>query len=685
VAGLWTSSTLPEGFGNSIEVLGSGATPGVLQPGESVQVPIYYAGQQQPWGSAFSFYYNLTVTTQTNLTPIDWSSLQTGLEPPGIDPTTWSAIYPGLTAQIGSTWGDLVARFDQDASYLGRLGESVRDVSQLWQFEIRQAIGLTPVSRIASNVDFNLPAPGLQLELGQSYSPSILDRNLAGPLGVGWSLDGPWQEMLTTLSDGSVVVSGPNGLRREFQPDSRNPAHYFDQPGDHGTLVNNGDGTFTLQETDGSQTHFLADGQVDYIQDTNGNRITAGYTGGLLTRLTHSDDQSLQIAYNGAGRIVSVKDSSGRKTQFTYDSTDTFLLSVQNYDGTTQTYTYDTSSGPAANALLSVAYTTGVTQSFHYDAQGRLTDIAENNNADPISLTYGPSGEVDETNATEDRARLFFDNRGLLAKTVDPIGNAQYQSFDNNFNLVQTTDPAGRSYVYTYDSSGNVTSITDPLHNATELAYGGPFNDLTQLTDANGNVTRYGYDAHGNLVSTTYANGTISMATYDAQGDPTTTTSPNGDPISYTYNVQGQITSATFANGITDTYSYDAHGNLTQTTDPTGITAYSYDSNDRLVQVTEPNGLYLKFTYDAAGRRTSSIDQTGYRLDYGYDSLGRLASIRDGTGATIVSSSYDADGRLARKDMGNGTYTTYKYDADGQILDLINYAPKGTINSRFDY
>ncbi len=35
--------------------------------------------------------------------------------------------------------------------------------------------------------------------------------------------------------------------------------------------------------------------------------------------------------------------------------------------------------------------------------------------------------------------------------------------------------------------------------------------------------------------------------------------------------------------------------------------------------------------------------------------------------------------------MGNGTYTTYTYNADGQVLDLMNYAPSGTINSDFEY
>src|SRR5207244_3722141 len=89
--------------------------------------------------------------------------------------------------------------------------------------------------------------------------------------------------------------------------------------------------------------------------------------------------------------------------------------------------------------------------------------------------------------------------------------------------------------------------------------------------------------------------------------------------------------------------------------------------------------------YNTAGQRLSSIDQLGYTLNYRYDALGRLSAITDGTGASVVTYTYDAVGRLARKDMGNGTYTIYGYDADGQILHLVNYAPDGTINSRFDY
>ena len=34
----------PAGYSQSVQILASGATPGVLAPGESVRVPVYYAG-----------------------------------------------------------------------------------------------------------------------------------------------------------------------------------------------------------------------------------------------------------------------------------------------------------------------------------------------------------------------------------------------------------------------------------------------------------------------------------------------------------------------------------------------------------------------------------------------------------------------------------------------------------------
>jgi YD repeat-containing protein len=181
--------------------------------------------------------------------------------------------------------------------------------------------------------------------------------------------------------------SDPSGSERIFQPDSRG-SDYFSQPGDHGTLTNNFDGTFTLTEADGTQTHFLADGQVDYLQDTNGNRITAVYTNGLLTSLTHSSRQFLDISYNAAGLVTSVTDSDGRVTHYNYDSANQHLLSVTAFDGRTTSYAYDGSSNPfTQNALLSVSYPDGTHTYFNYDPQGRLDGTERDGGAEPLTFT----------------------------------------------------------------------------------------------------------------------------------------------------------------------------------------------------------------------------------------------------------------------------------------------------------
>ena len=64
--------------------------------------------------------------------------------------------------------------------------------------------------------------------------------------------------------------------QRLFRP-ARRPRHPAEPNGRHVLLA----GDPTVRSSD-----FNADGTLNYIQDTNGNRITAGYTGGRLTSLT---------------------------------------------------------------------------------------------------------------------------------------------------------------------------------------------------------------------------------------------------------------------------------------------------------------------------------------------------------------------------------------------------------------
>ncbi len=614
----------------------------------------------------------------------NWSSQQAALQPPNIGAAAWNVLFANLSTQLGTTWGDFVAILDSDAAYLGRLGADVTDVSQLWSFALQQALGFSPVSTLSSVTDDSVDAPGFAITFSRTYANSIIGRNEVGPLGLGWTLDGGWQDTLSVQSDGTVIVSEPDGLQREFQPDTR--GGYFDQTGDYGVLTANADGSFSLRELDGSVTGFNADGTVAYEQDSNGNRVTAGYTNGLLTSLTGSSGQWMDLAYSAAGRIVQVTDSNGRTTSYTYDPTNQLLVGVESYDDMMTTYSYDTGSNPATEyALTSIQFPDMSHQYFTYDDEGHLSGTSLDDGADAITYSSNAPGEISATDASGDTTQTFFNQYGLVAKTIDAVGNPTFNVYDSNYNLIATTDASDRSYVYTYDTDGNVTGVTDPLGNVTSFSYGGPDDELTKLVDANANTTNYQYDASGNLISTTYANGSVQTSSYNPLGEATQSVDQDGIVVQYGYDGAGHVTSETFSDGTQETFTYDAHGNLLTATNATGTTTYTYNSIDELTQVAQPGGLYLDFTYNAAGQRTLTVDQTGYTLEYQYDAVGRLSEITDGTGAMIVTYTYNANGELSLKQMGNGTYMTYTYDADGRIADLINYAPDGTIASQFDY
>ena len=241
---------------------------------------------------------------------------------------------------------------------------------------------------------------------------------------------------------------------------------------------------------------------------------------------------------------------------------------------------------------------------------------------------------------------------------------------------------------YTRCDCGRPTTITDQLGNLTKYTLGGPENDPTALTDANGHVTHFGYDAKGNFTTTTYADGSVDRVVDDALGNPSSLVNRRGQTITLTRNTAGQVTQETFPDSSSNSYTYDARGRLATATDSHGTTTFTYDQAGRLQRVDYPHSRWIQYTYDAAGRRSFMEDNSGFKVHYLYDAAGRLSELKDASTATetrIVLYTYDQAGRLQREDKGNGTYTTYSYDGAGRVASIVNRAPDNSINSRFDY
>jgi RHS repeat-associated protein len=681
VEGFWTSA-YPDGFSSSVQILASGATPGILGPGERVRVPVYYAGLVQPWSFTDStIEFEVQVHEAGDPTPIDWAGMSASLKPAFVSADAWPGVYASLQAIVGPTWGDYVRTLGANAAYLDRLGEAVTDVGQLWAFAMQQAIGLPAVPTLATATDASMPTPGLALSFGRSYGSTITERYQVGPFGRGWSA--PWQTSLAQFADGTIVVLGSGNTQRRFQPDSRTPGAYFAQAGDTGTLKVVGGG-YELTNPDGKVTRFRGDGTLEFIQDANGNRITTTFTGGRLTGLAHSSGASLTIGYNAAGLIGTITDSAGRVTTYGYDATNAYLTMVTGPGGTT-TYQYDAGTNPAiGHALTSVTDPAGVTRTFEYDALGRLSAASLTGAAERVTYAYA-NGQVTSTDGGGVVTKLFFDHKRLLVRTEDGTGSYTRYEFDDQRRPVRVTDALGRSQKFSYTATGAPAVRTDVYGNTATFVAGGPNDNPAAFKNANGQVTHFGYDAAGNRATTTYPDGTVETATFDALGDPIRLVNRRGQVTTRTFNAAGQLLTETFPDAPPVSYTYDARGRLATATDNTGVTTFTYDTSDRLTRVDYPLSRWITYGYDPAGRRTRMDDSTGYVVQYAYDTAGRLKQLQNGVGTPLVTYTYDAAGRVSRQDNANGTYTVNTFDGAGRSATVVNHAPNNSVVSSFAY
>ncbi|BBO84834.1 hypothetical protein DSCO28_54000 [Desulfosarcina ovata subsp. sediminis] len=678
--GFWTSA-MPEGYANTVQFLASGEVPGMLQPGEKGSFPVYWAGWQQPWDYSYPpINFTLGVVENSNTDVIEWADMKDDMKPDSLDADTWDALWQAFIAEAGTTWGSYVDMLQDNAVYLGRQGLYVNDISDLLAFEFAQADGMNVIRTLSSSTDAHAVAPGLDISFSRSYGQSISNRHALGGLGYGWTHN--WDYSLEFESDGTIRMKGPGGSRRTYQPDSRSGYPYFSMEGDHAVFVSSGDG-FLHTESSGYARFFDSTGKLEYVEDTHGNRITCTYSGDQLVRLDHSFGQYIDINWSG-GHIASVIDPDGRTTSYTYDGD--HLTEALFYDGSSVSYSYDTSGTSAKlHALLSITFPGNTHQYFDWDANGRLSGISRDNDAEPVVFSYGDAGEVYIQDVFGNTSRYFLNQNGVLVRAQDPQGDEINLKYDLDYNLVSVIDPEGRSYTYDYDDDGNMTRMTDPLGYITRLSYNGPFDRMTDLVDTNGSITRYAYDGNGGLTSITYDDDSIESWSYDGSGNPDGWTNRRGSAIGYEYDTDGRLTAKVFTSGERTEYFWDSRGNLDYTVDASGTTDFTYDANDFLVRIDYPGDHWLAYEWNEAGRRTSLTNELGNVQYYHYDDVGRLASMTDESDDLIVQYDYDVAGRLATKTLGNGVYTTYDYNEAWELIELSNRMPDHTILSQFAY
>jgi RHS repeat-associated protein len=298
---------------------------------------------------------------------------------------------------------------------------------------------------------------------------------------------------------------------------------------------------------------------------------------------------------------------------------------------------------------------------------------------------------------------------GLVLELLHPDGSLWMCPDGTQFSptVYVYTDPNGTAY--TISAAGNLQSIVDRSGNGLTITASGitsttglnvPFvrdaqNRITQITDPQGNIYSYGYDANGNLATVQYPNLTQpSTYNYDANHHYTSGTDARGNPLPITtyygsidtdpngLPLNGRVKSGTDALGQTRSYTYDLVKNSMTVTFPpdgsgnVGSETSVDDSYGMMLSYTNPLGNTNVYAYDANHNRISETDPLGHTTTYTYDSNGNTTSTTyPATATSKNTTSYTTYNQYSEAtsftdELGN--VRTYNYDANYNPLSVTD-------------
>jgi RHS repeat-associated protein len=311
------------------------------------------------------------------------------------------------------------------------------------------------------------------------------------------------------------------------------------------------------------------------------------------------------------------------------------------------------------NAGDSFFYTT-----FSYDLANRVTQASR-----PVS----------DSDPTLQTTTSYYE--GLTTRVVDPLGKQATQIATALGQVARSTDHDGYYQAFDYDAFGSPVRVTDSTGATLQT---GTYN-LRGLRTASMNVDlgswTYGFNALGEMTSTTDANAKTSTATYDALSRPLTRVMPEGS---------GSITS-TFTWG-TSAAAREIGQLKQQQISGTGLTTYkeiyTFDAIGRPSQTQYTEGTrnyYVNSTYSAltgfVDTLTYPTSTSSYRLKLQYEyQYGALSRVKDFNAPATVfwqANSADARGQVTDATLGNGLRTVRSLDQVTGWVDYIQSGPGG--------
>ena len=562
--------------------------------------------------------------------------------------------------------------------------------------------------------------------------------------------------------------------------------------------------TQTVNPATSTCTHYYQFGTLADATSSDGSTVTASSDTGTnyaAPNALTTQSYNYSLSYNAWLGMTSTTGANGEEISMTYDSYGRPYIGISQFGGV-DSYSYSAATAsPASQRKIGEG---GVTTTI-LDGLGRPIQIQRGDTTgvksymdtvyapcacSPLakiqktSQPYAPGGTEVWTTYTYDgvgrtlsvqqpdgASTTTYSYSGNQTTVTDPAGNWKTFTSDVLGNLITVLEPdpssgtggtLTTSYTYdwmnhlatstmtrgsntqtrtfVYNDAGQLTSATNPENGTVTYTYG-TNNLVATKTDANSQVTGYGYDSANHIVSISRSRGGVNdpcqAVTYTYGTDPTvyayqrliSTSSgtisqvctPGMWPTSYneyyTYNSVGAVATksigfsrnwtdsdgATWATGTGGlypmTYTYDGWGNVSQLMYP-GSDPFQSSPWD-------PGVLHFVYTFDSMGRPSGMTDSDSYSTppawvqNVMYDYAGRRTSMQypefSASSVTYMTEAktYNVNGQMTELNWTQGASNTaapagsieYTYSTtqnNGQITQAVDAVSGETIAYEYD-
>jgi RHS repeat-associated protein len=519
---------------------------------------------------------------------------------------------------------------------------------------------------------------------------------------------GPWTYIYNSSLGALTEIDGPEGYKETYTYNSQN------------NLIE----TITDQRNVITAYTYTATGNVEtvtlkrLVPSSQTYRITT-YTYGDATNNPNKATQieypydiggsqrqynaTVQMSYDTRGNLTWLKDAEANEWNFSYYA---FENAAQ---GELEKITLP---DPYDGSQIKFYYTN------HFLTQ--ITEPLPPNNPPEVNTYFGydDAGNVNKIYrdypSQSDKTQFLYNGLNKIKKVTNALNKETNFAYDLNGNLLSVSDASTPPKVTQYEHNyrGQTTKMTDALSNVTQFVYGtrcpscgGGVDNLTSVTDAKGNTTKFEYYQDGKIKSETDPLGHVRSYTYtiNSTTNKAVLTDANGNVIEYHYDDLNRPQKVVAGAQTVKYFTYNAWGNLETASDketsPDVSYTFGYDKNNRLTSsaltaygtqksvgygynslgnreaMTTPDGRSITYDYNAGYQLWKVISGTspGWTFEFRYDELKRLKKIIYPVSVLTTEFGYNAAGFLT--DIAN---------KDGQTpaatLSSISYAPDDTGN-----